>query len=88
MTYRRVTTATQKAQNAEEVKPILRITKTAQIFCSPSYDSQISSNESSSDDRSSHFHDKKVRFLTGNSRKGKYKSHNSHAKTENSQHSQ
>ena len=46
--------------------------KNYSIFRSLSYDSQISSNESSSNDKFSHFHDKKVHFLTTNSRKGKY----------------
>ena len=49
-------------------------------ICSPSYDSQISSNESSSDEEYNHFHDKSVHFLTTNSRKGKYSSHQSHKK--------
>ena len=46
-------------------------------ICSPSYDSQISSYESSSDEEYNHFHDKRVHFLTTNRRKGKYNSHQS-----------
>ena len=53
-------------------------------ICSPSYDSQISSYESSSHEEYRHFHDKRVHFLTSNSRKGKYLgkylSHQSHKK--------
>ena len=40
----------------------LRKNKNYSIFCPPSYDYQISSNESSSDDKCSHFHDKKYIF--------------------------
>ena len=47
---------------------------------SPSYDSQVSSHESSSDEEFSYFYDKKVHFLTTNSRKGKYNSYQSHKK--------
>ena len=46
----------------------------------PSYDSQISSYYSSSDKEYSHFHDKKVDFMSTNRRKGKYNSHQSHKK--------
>ena len=45
-----------------------------------SYHSQISSYESSSDEEYGHVHDKKVHFLTTDSRKGKYNSHQSHKK--------
>ena len=58
-------------------------TKKIKIYlnsCSPFYDSQISSYESSSDEEYRHFHDKKVHFLATNSRKGKYNSHQSHKK--------
>ena len=55
-------------------------TKYYSNICSPSYDSQISSYESSSDEEYKHFHDKRVHFLTTNSRKGKYNSHQSHKK--------
>ena len=50
-------------------------TKYCSNICSPSCDSQISSYESSSDEEYNHFHDKRVHFLTTNSRKGKYNSH-------------
>ena len=43
-------------------------------ICSSSYDSQMPSNESSSDEEYNHFHDKRVHFLATNSRKGKYSS--------------
>ena len=69
MIYRRVTTVSQ----AYTMK-----IKNYSNICSPSYDSQISSNESSSDEEYSHFHDKKGHFLTTNIRKGKYNSHQSH----------
>ena len=49
-------------------------------ICSPSYDSLIFSYESSSDKEYSHFHDKRVNFLTKNSIKGKYNFHQSHKK--------
>ena len=49
-------------------------------ICSPSYDSQISSYEFSSDEEYRHFHDKREHFMTSNSRKGKYLSHQSHKK--------
>ena len=62
-------------------------TKKYSNICSPSYDSQMSSYESLSDEEYRHFHDKKVHFLTTNSRKGKYKSHQSHKKHK-SQHPQ
>ena len=52
-------------------------TKYCSNICSPSYDSQISSYESSSDEEYNHFHDKRVHFLTTNSRKGKHNSHQS-----------
>ena len=52
-------------------------TKYCSNICSPSYDSQISLFESSSDEEYNHFHDKRVHFLTTNSRKGKYNSHQS-----------
>ena len=55
-------------------------TKYCSNVCSPSYHSQISSYESSSDGEYNHFHDKRVHFLTTNSRKGKYNSHQSHRK--------
>ena len=55
-------------------------TKYCSNIYSPSYDSQISSNESSSDEEYKYFHDKRVHFLTTNSRKGKYNSHQSHKK--------
>ena len=55
-------------------------TKNYSNICSPSYDSQISAYESSSDEECRHFHDKRVHFLTSNSRKGKYLSHQSHKK--------
>ena len=54
-------------------------TKNSSNICSPSYDSQISSHESSSDEEYSH-NDKKVHFLTTNNRKGKYNSHQSDQK--------
>ena len=54
-------------------------TKNYANILSPSYDSQISSYESSSDEEYSH-HDKKLHFLTRNSRKGKYNCHESHKK--------
>ena len=47
---------------------------------SPSFDSQISLYESSSDMEYRLFHDKRVHFLTSKSRKGKYNSHQSHKK--------
>ena len=55
-------------------------TKYCSNICSPSYDSQISSYESSSDEEHNHFHHKRVHFLTTNSTKGKYNSHQSHKK--------
>ena len=58
-------------------------TKNTKIYsniCSPSYDSQISLYESSSDEEYRHFHGKKVHILTTNSRKDKYNSHQPHKK--------
>ena len=55
-------------------------TKNYSNICSPSYDFQISAYESSSDKEYRHFHDKRVHFLTSNSRKGKCLSHQSHKK--------
>ena len=52
-------------------------TKNYSNIHSPSYDSQISSYESSLDEEYSHVHGKKVHILTTNSRKGKYNSHQS-----------
>ena len=45
-------------------------TKYCSNICSPSDDSQMSSSESSSDEEYKHLHDKRVHFLTTNSRKG------------------
>ena len=58
-------------------------TKCCSSISSPSYDSQISSYESSSDEEYNHFHDKRVHFLTTNSKKGKHNSHQSHKKHKN-----
>ena len=55
-------------------------TKCCSNICSPSYDSQIPSYESSSDEEYNHFYEERVHFLTPNSRKGKYNSHQSHKK--------
>ena len=55
-------------------------TKNYSNICFPSCDSLISSYESSSDEEYKNFHDKRVHFLTSNSRKGKYNSRQSHKK--------
>ena len=55
-------------------------TKNYSNICSPSYDSQIFLNESSWDEEYSHLQDKRVHFLTTNSRKGKYNSRQPHKK--------
>ena len=57
-------------------------TKNCSNIYSPTYDSQISSHESSSDEEYSYSQDKGVLFLTTNSSKGKYNSHQSHKKHE------
>ena len=69
-----------KSSLYEKKRKTLKKTKCCSNICSPSHDSQISSYESSSDEEYNHFHDKRVHFLTTNSRKGKYNSHQSHKK--------